>query len=111
MTISSCGTLDPGYSHVPIPACPKVSPLDTRSFKPYSGPPLARMTKTEKLLAQLVALPSVNPVFLPANHPHSGEHRVADFLATVAADAGLDVTFQKVLPRRSNLLARLSPSG
>ena len=69
------------------------------------------MTRTEKLLAELIALPSVNPAFLPASHPHAGEHRVAGFLAAIAARAGLDVEFQKVLPRRANLLARLSPSG
>ena len=69
------------------------------------------MTKTEKLLRDLIALPSVNPAFLPAKDPHAGEHRVAEFLASVAARAGLDVEFQAVLPKRSNLLARLSPAG
>ena len=69
------------------------------------------MTKTEKLLRDLIALPSVNPAFLPAKDAHAGEHRVAEFLASVAARAGLDVEFQAVLPKRSNLLARLSPAG
>ena len=69
------------------------------------------MTTTEKLLRELVALPSVNPAFLPAKDPHAGEHRVAEFLARAAARAGLDVEFQAVLPKRSNLLARLSPAG
>ena len=69
------------------------------------------MTGTEKLLAELIALPSVNPAFLPARHPHAGEKRVSDFLASVAARAGLDVEYQKVLPGRSNFLARLQPSG
>jgi acetylornithine deacetylase len=69
------------------------------------------MTGTEKLLAELIALPSVNPAFLPARHPQAGEKNVADFLASVAARAGLDVEFQKVLPGRSNLLARLRPAG
>jgi acetylornithine deacetylase/succinyl-diaminopimelate desuccinylase-like protein len=36
---------------------------------------------------------------------------VAEFLAAVAAQAGLDIEFQTVLPGRPNLLARLSPSG
>jgi acetylornithine deacetylase len=67
------------------------------------------MTRTEKLLAELIALPSVNPAFLPPRHPHAGEKRVADFLAAVAARAGLEIEFQKVLPRRSNLIARLRP--
>jgi len=67
------------------------------------------MTRTERLLAELVALPSVNPAFLPARHPFAGEQRMADFLASAAARAGLDVEMQKVLPGRSNLIARLRP--
>ena len=69
------------------------------------------MTKTDKLLRELIALPSVNPAFLPAKHPRAGEQRVAEFLAATAAQAGLDVEFQAVSPGRSNLLARLSPRG
>lgn len=69
------------------------------------------MTKTEKLLRELIALPSVNPAFLPPNDSRAGEQNVADFLATVAAQAGLDVEFQKVSLNRSNLLARLAPTG
>jgi acetylornithine deacetylase len=77
------------------------------------------MTRTEKLLAELIALPSVNSAFAPPDgasarqarlpHPFAGEQRVADFLASVAARAGLEVEFQKVLPGRSNLIARLLP--
>jgi acetylornithine deacetylase/succinyl-diaminopimelate desuccinylase family protein len=67
------------------------------------------MTRTERLLAELIALPSVNPAFLPPRHPHAGEKRVADFLAAVAARAGLEVEFQKVFPGRSNLIVRLPP--
>jgi acetylornithine deacetylase/succinyl-diaminopimelate desuccinylase-like protein len=69
------------------------------------------MTRTEKLLAELIALPSVNPAFLPPRHPHAGEKNVADFLASIAARAGLEITFQKVLPNRSNLIARLRPKN
>jgi succinyl-diaminopimelate desuccinylase len=64
-----------------------------------------------KLLSELIALPSVNPAFLPARHPHGGEQRMGDFLAATAAKAGLDADFQTVFPGRSNLLARLSPVG
>jgi len=67
------------------------------------------VTRTEKLLAELIALPSVNPAFLPARHPLAGEKRMADSLAPVAARAGLEVEFQKVLPGRSNVIARLLP--
>ena len=69
------------------------------------------MTNTAKLLRELIALPSVNPAFLPAKHPRAGEQRVAEFLAATASRAGLDVEFQAVAPGRSNLLARLSSRG
>ena len=69
------------------------------------------MTKTTKLLSELIALPSVNSAFLPTNHPHAGEGRVADYLATLGKRAGLDIEFQNVLPGRRNILTRLRPSG
>ena len=69
------------------------------------------MTDTEKLLCELIALPSVNPAFLPANDPRAGEGRVAEFLAAKAAQAGLDVDFQIIQPGRSNLIATLRASG
>src|SRR5260370_7295648 len=69
------------------------------------------MTQTQKLLCELIALPSVNNALLPASHPRAGEQRVADFLAATVARAGLDLDFQPVFPGRSNLLARLSPIG
>ncbi len=67
--------------------------------------------KTEKLLREIVALPSVNPAFLPKGDSRSGEKRVAEFLASVAASAGLEVEFREVLPDRPNVLARLLPAG
>lgn len=69
------------------------------------------MSRAGKLLRELIALPSVNPAFVPAGDPRAGEQRVADFLASVAARAGLDVEFQEVDAGRPNLLARLRPSG
>jgi succinyl-diaminopimelate desuccinylase len=69
------------------------------------------MINTERLLRDLVALPSVNPAFLPSGDPLAGETRVAEFLGATAARAGLDVSFQEVFPGRSNLLVRLSPLG
>jgi acetylornithine deacetylase/succinyl-diaminopimelate desuccinylase-like protein len=88
------------------------------------------MTRTERLLAELIALPSVNPAFVPPSpavgprcraasddqqivptDKHAGEKNMADFLATVAARAGLEVEFQKVLPGRANVIARLLPPG
>ncbi len=69
------------------------------------------MTRTERLLRELIALPSVNPAFLPEKHPWAGEQRVADFLAATAARSGLDIDFQPVHPGRKNLLVRLAPGG
>ncbi len=69
------------------------------------------MTRMERLLRDLIALPSVNPAFLPAHSPRAGEQRVAEFLAATAARAGLDVEFQPVAKGRSNLLLSLSPRG
>jgi acetylornithine deacetylase/succinyl-diaminopimelate desuccinylase family protein len=62
-----------------------------------------------KLLADLIALPSVNPAFLPPGDPHAGEGRVAAFLEDRARKLGLDCEHLPVLPGRSNLLVRLVP--
>src|SRR5882762_167223 len=72
---------------------------------------MAELSKTERLLSDLIALPSVNPAFLPARHARAGEQRVAEFLAATAASAGLDVEFQPVSLDRFNLLARLSATA
>jgi len=69
------------------------------------------MTETEKLLRELIALPSVNPAFPAVDSTWAGERHVSEFLAATAARAGLDVEFQKVLPSRSNLLVTLSPKS
>lgn len=67
----------------------------------------------EQLLRDLIALPSVNPAFLPEGDERAGEWRVADFLASLAAKASLPVEFQEVFPAkgsmraRSNLIVRL----
>jgi len=75
----------------------------------------AAVTRTEKLLAELIALPSVNPAFLPPRHPQAGEKNVADFLAATAARAGLEVELQKVVladgHHRANVIARLLPKN
>lgn len=62
-----------------------------------------------RLLRDLVALPSVNPAFLPAGDPFAGERSVAEFMAATAAQAGLDVEFQDVCPQRPNVLVVLRP--
>lgn len=69
------------------------------------------LSSAATLLRDLVALPSVNPAFVPAGDPTAGEARVADFLAALGARAGLDVEFQDVRPGRRNVLLRLTPPG
>src|SRR5262245_448880 len=69
------------------------------------------MIDPARLLQDLIALPSVNPAFLPPNDPRGGERRVADYLASTAAKAGLEVESHPVFPGRSNLFIRLLPSG
>ena len=70
-----------------------------------------RAKQTQKLLAELIALPSVNPAFAHVADPNTGEQRVAEFLAAIAARAGLDVELKKVRPGRPNLLVRLAPKS
>jgi len=62
-----------------------------------------------KLLADLIALPSVNPAFAPPGHALAGEARVAACLEERARALGLECEYAPVLPARSNLLVRLSP--
>jgi len=67
------------------------------------------MSPSEKLLRELIALPSVNPAFMPPKDSRAGEERVAKFLTHVAAQGGLEIERQQVLPGRCNVLARLKP--
>ncbi len=69
------------------------------------------MTEPERLLRDLIALPSVNPSLLPPGDPRGGELRVVEFLSSLAAGAGLEVELRPVFPGRPNLLVRLLPKG
>jgi acetylornithine deacetylase/succinyl-diaminopimelate desuccinylase-like protein len=69
------------------------------------------MSPAEQLLRELIALPSVNPAFVPPGHPHAGEQRVAGFIADTAKQAGLEVEQQAVMDDRANILVRLVPQG
>ena len=61
------------------------------------------------MLRELIAIPSVNPAF--SQEPGAGEQKIAEFLAGIAATAGLPVELHEVLPNRPNFLTRLTPSG
>ena len=69
------------------------------------------MRPAEKLLRELIALPSVNPGFLPEGDARGGEARVSDFLLATTASGGLDVHLHPVFPGRSNVIARLTPKN
>ena len=68
------------------------------------------MNRLTRILRELIALPSVNPAFVPGNDPRAGERRVADFIATTASRCGLDVEVHEVFPRRANVIASLAPA-
>jgi len=68
------------------------------------------MTETVKMLQELIALPSVNPAFLPPGDPHGGEERVAQYLASLARREGLEAELQAIQPGRPNLYVRLAPA-
>lgn len=65
----------------------------------------------EQLLNELIALPSVNPAFVPPGHPHAGEQRVAAFITDAARKVGLEVETQPVIDDRANVLVKLTPQG
>jgi acetylornithine deacetylase/succinyl-diaminopimelate desuccinylase-like protein len=69
------------------------------------------MADVGKLLMELIALPSVNPAFVPAGTNGTGERLVADYLTALAGKSGLSVELQEVFPGRSNLIARLEARG
>ena len=76
-----------------------------------SAPLVKRASPTAQLLRDLVAIPSVNPAFLPPGDPRAGEARMAGFLKDLPTAAKLDSTLQEVAPGRSNLVVRWVPSG
>src|SRR5438552_3634831 len=69
------------------------------------------MTETTRLLRDLVALPSVNPMGrdLPADIVF--EHRVAGYLEQFFRDLGVPYERQEIAPQRANVVARLEIPG
>ncbi|MDB6038063.1 MAG: Acetylornithine deacetylase [Verrucomicrobiales bacterium] len=68
-------------------------------------------SRTEKLLSDLIALPSVNPAFLIDRPDLTGEARVAYFISDLGRKAKLDVHFQEVFPGRCNVFLHAKPKG
>ncbi|MEM1157968.1 MAG: M20/M25/M40 family metallo-hydrolase [Verrucomicrobiota bacterium] len=67
-------------------------------------------TKTEKLLKQLIAIPSVNPDGDPGTE-HTGEKVIAQFLAEYLKALGAKVKLTNVEKDRPNLFARFPVKG
>ena len=64
-----------------------------------------------ELLKDLIALPSVNPAFMPGNSDWTGETRMVAYLEKLGKKAGLRVKKQKAAPGRENILLSGKPSG
>jgi len=62
--------------------------------------------ETTRLLAELVAIPSVNPMGASASGPEYYEGRVGAFLETWLRAAGVPVVREEAAPGRSNVMAR-----
>src|SRR5262249_13139033 len=63
--------------------------------------------QTAQLLADLVRLPSVNPMGRELPHDITCEERVTRYLEQYFRRLGVPIEKQEVAPRRSNLVARL----
>ncbi len=69
----------------------------------------SEISSTQRLLGELIAIPSVNPAF--GEDHAAGERNLAEYLAGLAKKAGLAAELQEVLPERPNLLIRLPSRG
>jgi acetylornithine deacetylase len=65
------------------------------------------MHETTRLLRDLVALPSVNPMGRPLEGPTLYEHQVSAYLENVFRGLGVPCERQAVAPLRDNVVARL----
>ncbi len=64
------------------------------------------MLETTRLLRDLVALPSVNPMGRTGPNPDFFEHRVTAYLEAFFRDLGVSCERQTVAPSRDNIIAR-----
>ncbi|HXG09932.1 MAG TPA: M20 family metallopeptidase [Gemmataceae bacterium] len=68
-------------------------------------------TETTRLLRDLVALPSINPMGRPLQGPEVYEHRVTAYLEEFFRGLGVPYERQSVAPLRDNILARCERPG
>jgi acetylornithine deacetylase len=69
------------------------------------------MTETTRLLHDLVALPSINPMGRPLQGPEIYEHRVTAYLEEFFRGLGVACERQAVAPLRENIVARTALPG
>jgi acetylornithine deacetylase len=69
------------------------------------------MRETTRLLRDLVALPSVNPMGRPLQGPEVFEHQVSDYLEAFFRGLGVRYQRQPVAPLRDNIVAFFEPPG
>jgi acetylornithine deacetylase len=67
------------------------------------------MTECVRLLRDLVAIPSINPMGRPFAGPEFLEHRVTDYLEAFFRDLGVPYERQPVAPQRENIVAKFGP--
>src|SRR5581483_12023022 len=73
--------------------------------------PEVSMTETTRLLRDLVALPSVNPMGRPLQGPEFYEYQVTDYLEAFFHGLGVPWERQPVAALRDNILARWESPG
>ena len=72
---------------------------------------MSRLSSLNRLLWELVELPSINPSLGHGDECLTGEEKVAIYLEDLAKASGIESKRMKVLPGRQNLILRLKPSG
>ena len=71
----------------------------------------SRMLETTRLLRDLVAIPSVNPMGRALQGPHVYEYGVTAYLEERFRELGVSYQRQHVAPLRDNILAAYEPDG
>ena len=72
---------------------------------------MSRLSSLDRLLWELVEIPSINPSLECIAADLTGEERIAQFLEGKANSSGIEYRRMKVLPGRENIVIRLKPAG
>ena len=72
---------------------------------------MSRLSSLDRLLWELVEIPSINPSLECKDADLTGEERIAQYIEGKSNAAGIECKRMKVLPGRENLVIRLKPSG